>query len=213
MKEMPRSRLHAGLYFWIPVLLCCATAAGDLHPARALLENTSAAIIEKLNSERARIEAEPQLLVSHIKKTIIPHFSMSIISRFALGRHWKQANETQRERFMEAFQTLLIRTYGTTLLKHSDKEIRFAPVAAAPNAKQVEVKSEVLLGANQKLPINYRLRLTGERWKVFDIKVNGISLVNTYRGSFNTRIRSAGLDALINDLEQRNQKGFDKSAL
>ena len=183
-------------------------AATDQHPARVLLENLAQDIIKTMRQERDQIEKDPTLLMQIIEEKMIPHFSIRILSRFALGRHWRQSSEAQRARFMREFQRLMVRTYGKTLFEHADKEIRFGPVHAKPDAKQVEVKSDVLLAANQELPIRYRLRRAGGQWKVFDVSVNGISLANTYRGSFDAQIREKGLDALLDDLQERNQKDF-----
>jgi phospholipid transport system substrate-binding protein len=161
---------------------------------------------QKLVSEKALLEAHPEHIYDLIEELVVPYFDFPIISRLVLGKSiWGQASDTQRQQFMREFTTLLVRTYAKALMEYSDQEIQVYPVVSSSESNLIEVKTEVSgKGSATKTPINYRMHLSGEQWKVLDLVVDGISLVNSYKGEYTSIVRKDGLDVLIAKMKEKN---------
>ena len=177
-----------------------------LAPAHAgatpldVVKNTSDQVIERLKNE-----SDPQKINQTVNELIAPNFDFPKMSRWVLGKNWREASAEQQIRFTGAFQKLLIRTYSKALMDSNNVGIKYLPVRAAEDSKKVTVKTEVdRQNGGPLIPINYRLYKAGNDWKVYDISIDGVSLVSTYRGSFNDEIKKRGLEALILDIESRS---------
>jgi phospholipid transport system substrate-binding protein len=127
------------------------------------------------------------------------------MSRWVLGKHWREASEGQRVRFVEEFRSLLVRTYATALLEYSNQAVEVLPVRAAPDATDVVVRTEVRQPGAPPIPIQYSMNLEQGDWKVYDVTIDGISLVASYRSTFNAEASRGGLDRVIALLVERNQ--------
>ncbi|HEB95597.1 MAG TPA: ABC transporter substrate-binding protein, partial [Sedimenticola thiotaurini] len=129
-------------------------------------------------------------------------FDFERMSRLALGRHWRKASEQQRQAFVAAFRQLLVRTYATALLNYSDEQIVYKPLRQEPTGKEAVVNTLVSEPGGAPVPIDYRLHLGSDgHWRVYDVIVDGVSLVSNYRSSFGSEIRRRGMDGLIRKLE------------
>jgi phospholipid transport system substrate-binding protein len=129
------------------------------------------------------------------------------MSKLALGKNWRSADDEQQARFVDEFRLLLIRTYSTAMLEYTDEEIRFLPFRDDLSRKRVSVPMEVVQPAGPSIPMALSLyQNKGGDWKVYDVKIDGISLVTNYRSSFDNEIRKGGMDKLIEDLAERNAK-------
>ncbi len=186
-------------------LLGVQSALAMAQPPQQLVEDTATKVLAKLKEDKAKIEKDPGHVYGLIDAYVLPHFDFQRMSRWVLGKYWRRASKDQRERFVEEFRTLLVRTYATSLTAYSDQKITYLPFRDAETAKEVTVRSEVEQPGGFPVPIDYRLhRLNGE-WKVFDVKIDDISLVANYRTTFGQEIKSQGLDKLIAKLADRNQ--------
>lgn len=175
--------------------------------ADEVVKTTSEQVLEKLTGQKAELEAHPDRLYGLVNELIVPHFDFSSMSKWVLGKNWKQATDEQRQQFVEQFKNLLVRTYAKTLLEYSDEKITYLPVENNPGSNLVIVKTVIQQPSGAgTLPIHYRMHVSGGEWKVVDVAVDGVSLVSTYRGSFGSEIRKNGLDALIVKLAERNDK-------
>ena len=182
-----------------------ATAATTHTGPRELVRQTTDEMLSTLKAERKLIEAEPQRLYELVNRIIVPHFDFVAMSRWVLGKHWRTATRAQKLRFVRAFRTLMVRTYATALLDYTDQEIRYLPMREDISSGDVTVRTEVIQPTGQPVAMNFRLHLRPKKgWKVYDIAVDGISLVSNFRTSFATEIKKNGLDALITRLEKRN---------
>lgn len=170
-----------------------------------VVKNTSDQVLNRLRNESETMQANPAAINAMVDELIIPNFDFVKMSKWVLGKNWRDATTEQKNRFTGAFQKLLVRTYAKALVASKDTEIKYLPFHTDDTSKRVTVKTEVDRGTGAPLlPINYRLYKKGLDWKVYDVAVNGVSLVSTYRGSFNSDIRAKGLDALITSLENRS---------
>ncbi len=183
-------------------------AAGQVEDPQALVKRTTEEMLATLKAERKLIDAEPARLYDLVNQIIVPHFDFVAMSRWVLGKHWRTATRKQKLRFVRAFRTLMVRTYATALLDYTDQEIRYLPLREDPASGDVTVRTEVIQPTGQPVAMHFRLHLRPKKgWKVYDVTVDGISLVSNFRTSFATEIRKSSLDALIERLEKRNTEG------
>jgi len=180
-----------------------ALAAVPQDPSE-LIKKTSEQVRARVAVERDTLRTDRDRLHQLVDDLILPHFDFDQMSQRVLGKHWQDANSTQRERFIDEFRKLLIRTYALALLDYVDREVRYFPVRAEPGAQMVTVKTEIDRPGGAAMPISYRLHITDDAWKVSDITVDGVSLVNTYQASFRSEVRKGGIDGLINSLAAKN---------
>ncbi len=193
---------------WLLLLCLCLPLAGQaaIGP-QELVQQTTTQTLSRLQSERVALEQNPDGIYDLVKEIISPHFDFIRISAWVLGKHWRTASKEQKLRFVRAFRTLLVRTYGVALLDYTDQEIRYLPLRDDPTNGDVTVRSEVIQPNGEAVSLNFRLYQRNELWKVYDISVNGISLVTNFRTSFATEIKQAGLDNLIQRLEDKVATG------
>lgn len=163
-----------------------------------LVRTTTNEILALLKKNHLVYKKDDKKLYGMVHKHILPHFDFSAMSRLVLARHWRQANEDQRNRFRDAFRDLLVRTYATALLKYRDEKVLFLPYHAKPEDKRVLVKTEVVqAGGGANIPLNYKFFRKNSDWKVYDVSIDGVSLVTNYRSVYAEKIRKEGIDALI----------------
>lgn len=142
-----------------------------------------------------------------VETTILPHFDFVHMTQSAAARSWRLATPEQQQALAAEFKTLLVRTYSTALSSYRDQVIEFRPLHAAPGATDVTVKSLVRQSGTAPLTIDYDLELLPAGWKVYDIKIEGVSLVTTYRETFASKVRESGVDGLIRSLSEKNRRG------
>ena len=180
--------------------------ADDLDP-ETLVRQTSDRMLVVLKEQHDLIQAEPERLYGLVDDIVLPHFDFERMARWVLGKHWKRASPDQQQRFVNEFRTLLVRTYGTALLEYRDQRINFLPLRMAEGSEDVTVRTEVVKPGGVPIPISYSMFRRADGWKVYDVAIDGISLVSNYRSSFSTEIKDQGMDKLIQHLVERNAKG------
>lgn len=177
------------------------------QPPQELVRQTAEKMLDTLRTERAVIEQQPQRIYELVSQIVLPHFDFERMSSWVLGKYWRTATPAQRQRFVEEFRTLLVRTYAKSLASYTDQKISYLPMRPATKQDEVKVRTEVDQPGGLPIPIDYDLYLgkNGE-WKVYDVTIDGVSLVTNYRTTFATQIRQDGLDKLIATLADRNQR-------
>ena len=192
------------------ILICClvplnagAILAND--SASSLVKNTTEQVLKNVQVNREALEADPVKMLGLVSEYIFPAFDFNIISQWVLGEAWTKADDSSRDIFTDQFRKLLVRTYATALLQFSDETINYPEVPQKTGGRTVVVMQNVS-GPNIKtIPIVYRLYRKKGEWKVFDVSVDGVSLVKTYRASFGSMIRDKGLSGLIETLSEKNR--------
>ena len=184
------------------------SGAADKEPEPvALIRSTADYVLEQIRERKAELEKDSSGIYELVQERILPHFDFRVMSRGALGRYWRRATEAQKQRIAEEFQELLVRTYATTLLNYSDQEVEYLPFRGKPDDKRVTVSTRVHDKGGPPIPINYRLYRTSDgRWKIYDVVVDGVSLVSNYRSSFAAEIKKGGIEGLITSLGEHNRK-------
>lgn len=180
----------------------------DRTPAKSspdeVVRTTTEALFEALGENRQAIEDDPNRALVLVDETVMPHVDLPKISRWILGREWRRATPSQRERFMEEFRVLLVRSYATAVSQNTDVAITYLPVRLKKGGKDATVQTRILVQNGQPLDITYRLHENDHGWKLYDVVVAGVSLVANYRSTFAAQIRQVGIDGLINQLATNN---------
>jgi phospholipid transport system substrate-binding protein len=189
-------------------LMMFVGAQAATHEAQSVVQHTIDSVLEVLDAEKDTLDVHPERIYPLIDDLIVPHFDFVIMSRGILGsKIWTKTPEPQQDAFIEQFRTLLIRTYGKTLLEYSGQEISYLPAVVDQRTNVVTIKTEIVSsGSSQAISMIYRMLARDGAWKVIDISISGASIIGTYRGSFGSEIRKNGLDSLIEKLTERNQQ-------
>jgi phospholipid transport system substrate-binding protein len=181
--------------------------ADELPKPQALVKNASENMIQALKDNKEALAANPDLIYELVEKILMPNFDFEKMSKLALGKNWRQASKTQRTEFIEQFRLLLIRTYSTAMKEYSDHQITVLPLTDDLSKKKVKVDTEVAQTGGPSIPMSFSMyQNKSDDWKVYDVKIDGISLVTNYRSTFATEIRNKGMDKLIADLAERSKK-------
>ncbi|MDD5461621.1 MAG: ABC transporter substrate-binding protein [Methylococcales bacterium] len=177
--------------------------AGELLRPQQIIEGVSAQLQERLKDKS--FTQDFARVTQFVNGVINPHTDFRKIAPLVLGKHWKTATPEEQERFTREFQTLLIRTYSRAFVEYNDWTIHFLPLELPDGASKVIVKTQVLQPSQNPVNVNYRMYLNQGDWKVYDIIIDGVSLVTNYRSTFNSEIQNKGsLSAVIDDLAKRN---------
>lgn len=201
---------------WISLaatLFACAVFAaenaGQLGP-HELVTKVAQDTLRDLDANRAEYKKNPAKVREVVDKNMLPHFDTRYAAQLVLAKHWRTATPEQRERFIEAFYQTLLQNYGEALVDFTPDRLKILPFQGDLNAKAVTVRSEVRRDNGQRVPVNYSLRKTPEGWKAYDVQIEGISYVKSFRTDFASEIEQKGLDAVIQRLEQQVASGTVK---
>ena len=192
----------------------CGTAAFAADEAPdALVKRLSVDVLETIKSDKAIQAGDTNRVMALVDEKIIPNINFQRMTSSAVGRNWRQATPEQQKRLQEEFKILLIRTYSGALTQVKEQTVVMKPLRAAPEDTEVVVRTEVR-GRGDPIQLDYRLEkaaapATG--WKIYDLNVLGVWLVETYRGQFAQEITAKGIDGLIASLTERNKANAKKS--
>lgn len=192
-------------------LVALPALAADEAPD-ALIKRLSVDILEKIKSDATLQAGDVSRIVALVDAKIMPNVNFQRMTASAVGPAWRQATPEQQKRLQEEFKTLLVRTYAGALSQVGDQVIAVKPLRAAPEDKEVVVRTEVI-GRGDPIQLDYRMEKTpgeGAGWKIYNLNVLGVWLVETYRSQFAQEISSKGLAGLINTLSERNKSNAKK---
>ena len=195
-----------GMFMFAQLLFFGPVAAAEILAPDAVLKQTSDEVIAVIKQKRAQLEEDPDLVYELVEEHILPHLDEVTIAKLALGKNWRDATREQKIEFINEFRDLLIRTYGKSLSEFSDQEITYFPVSLEEGEEKVVVKSEVIQPGGPSIPVAYRMRIKDEAWKVYDLSIDGVSLVTSYRGTFDQEVRKGGIEGLLKYLKDKNSK-------
>jgi phospholipid transport system substrate-binding protein len=191
---------------WLP-MLALASAEEPMGPQEAV-RDTAQKVLGEVLERKEELKESPQEIYALVEKHVLPNFDFEYMARLVLGKHWKKASEEEQQGFIQAFRELLVRTYATALLNYSGQEVEYPDFKLEPGSDKVTVPTLVFASeGSQPIPINYSLHLVDGEWKVYDVKVEGISLVLNYRSSFSSLIRQHQISGLIERINQKNKSG------
>ena len=178
-------------------------AAADEAPD-ALIRRVSSEVLDTIKADKAIQSGEMSRVLALVDSKVMPNVNFTRMTASAVGRNWRQATPEQKKRLQDEFKTLLIRTYSGALSQVKDQTLSVKPLRAAPTDTEVTVRTEVV-GRGSPVQLDYRMEKTPTGWKIYDLNVLGVWLVETYRTQFAQEISANGVDGLIASLAQRNQ--------
>ena len=191
-------------------LVAAQTRADDIGPDE-LVKNTTLEVIAVIKQDRDIQAGDRAKIYTLVEEKVLTHFDFRRMSQLAMGKNWRQATAEQRESLIKEFRSLMVRTYAVSLSQYRDQKIEFKPLKLEPDANDATVKSLFLQSGREPVAVDYGMHKTASGWKVFNITVEGVSLVENYRSTFNEQIRKSGIDGLIKTLFERNKAAESKS--
>jgi len=189
------------------LLLALPTAATADDAAEALVKRTAEDMLKTLNSRRSQLDANPSVIYGLVGRKLAPHFDFELITRSAVGRDWNKATSAQRDELISSFRELLVSTYAKSLAKYSDETLIYKPSRSGTRAGTVVVPTEVTGGGRPPIPIDYRMHKKSGSWKVYDLVIENVSMISSYRGQFRSTIARSGIDGLIRELQNKTRGG------
>ncbi len=183
-----------------------ATLAADGTDAQALVRATADRVLAEVKANKARLDRDSSGIYQLVQEYVVPHFDFARMTQSAMGRHWRAASAEQRSALVREFREMLVRTYAVALLNYSGQQIEYLPLRSSAADDDVVVQTKVSDAGAPPIPIDYRLSRTVGQWKVYDVTIDGVSLVSNYRSMFAEQVQRNGVDGLIQQLSDRNRE-------
>ena len=196
------NKLITALFFALAATTSHALA--DVAPD-ALAKSVTDEVLAIVRADKDLQAGNPQKVAQLVETKVLPHFNFTRMTQLAVGRNWRQASADQQKALTDEFKTLLVRTYTTAFTGYKNQTIEYRPLRMSPTDTDVVVKSLIKQPTGQPVAIDYSMEKAGSTWKVYDVKIEGISLVENYRNTFNSEIQRTGVDGLIAALKNKNK--------
>lgn len=190
-------------------LLCFSMVSMAIESPDELVKRTADDVLAVVKSDKDIQAGNQEKIFALAEEKILPNFNFEKVSRLVLGKNWTKATPDQKTAFQNEFKTLLLRTYATALSKYKNQTIEYKPLRMENGATTATVKTLILQPGGQPIAVDYSLEKKSD-WKVFDIVIEGVSLVTNYRSQFAQEIRQNGLDSLIKKLADKNKAAGPK---
>jgi phospholipid transport system substrate-binding protein len=184
----------------------------DASGPAQLIQTAASAMLQQLDAHRAEYRKDPAKLHELVDSILLPHFDTDYAARLVLGRHWNMASEEQRKRFIQAFYKSLLANYGDALLDFTADRLKVLPYTGDPNAQNANIRTQVRKSDGSQVSVNYSVHKTDQGWKAWDVIIEGISYVKSFRDDFGSEIDQKGLDAVISRLESGEAPAAIKGA-
>lgn len=189
------------------------TAAPSTLGPQELVENSAKRMLQELDANRPMYTKDPAKLDALVANVLLPNFDTEYAARLVLGQSWRTATPEQRKRFVEAFYHSLLRNYGAALVDFTGDRFIVLPYKGDPSDTTATVRTEVKRASGDKVPVNFSLHKTPEGWKAWDVVIEGISYVKSFRTDFASEIQQKGLDDVITRLEKEGKVGPNGAAV
>ena len=197
-------------------LALISALAAPLSPAQdvapdVMLKAVTSEVIAIIRQDKDIQAGDPAKVADLVETRILPLFDFTRMTQIAVARNWRLATPEQQKALTLEFKTLLVRTYSTALSSYRDQVIEYKPLRLTPDATEVTVRSDVRQSGGDRMTIDYDMEKTPAGWKVYDVKIVGVSLVTTYRDTFAGKVRNSGIEGLIKSLSDKNRQGGYKT--
>jgi phospholipid transport system substrate-binding protein len=202
--------------FWLAAVMMSAAAVSlpalaNGEAPDALVKRVSADVLAAIKADPAIQAGDVNRITALVDSKIMPNVNFERMTASAVGRYWRQATPEQQKQLQDEFKTLLVRTYSGALGEVKDQSVTYRPMRSKPEDTEVVVRSEVR-GKGEPIQLDYRMEKTPTGWKIYDLNVLGVWLVETYRTQFAQEIGAKGIDGLIASLVQRNKSNTAKAS-
>ncbi|MBP8271191.1 MAG: ABC transporter substrate-binding protein [Sphaerotilus sp.] len=190
------------------LVLASAVAHAQTAPD-VWIKQISGEVIEAVKADKAIQGGDTKRILALVDAKILPGVDFQRMTSASVGRYWRQASPEQQKRLQDEFKTLLVRTYAGALTQVRDQTVELKPLRAKPEDTEVVVRSEIK-GKGEPIQLDYRVEKVGDGWKIYDVNVLGVWLVESYRASFAQEISASGIDGLITKLAEKNKAAAAK---
>ena len=192
------------------MLLAAGWARADTAP-EALIKQVSTEVLDAVKADKSIKQGDVQKVIALVDAKVMPHVNFQRMTASAVGRYWRQATPEQQKKLQDEFKVLLVRTYSGALAQVRDQTVQLKPTRPSPDPNEVVVKTEIR-GQGDPVQLDYRLEKSPDGWKIYDVNVMGVWLVENYRNSFAQEIGANGIDGLIGKLAERNKNAAASGA-
>lgn len=182
-----------------------ATSAWAQQDPNKFVEDLSTKVIEQIKGDKQLQEADIKRISELVDTTLMPHVNFERMTALSVGRAWREATPEQKKQLMTEFRILLLRTYSNAFTAVRDQSVRMKPFRGDTAADEVIVRSEIVQPRGEPIQLDYRLEKADKAWKIYDVNVLGVWLVQTYRNQFAQEISAGGIDGLIKSLAEKNK--------
>jgi phospholipid transport system substrate-binding protein len=181
-------------------------AASAQEAPDILIKRISNEVLETAKNDKDVQGGNLKRITALVEEKIIPYVDFERMTALAVGRHWREASDAQKQQLQTEFRSLLISTYAGALSQVRDQRIEFSPLRAGPADTDVEVRSQVIQSRGEPVQIAYRVEKLPAGWKIYDVNVLGAWLIEAYKGTFSSEIDKGGIDGLIATLSAKNKQ-------
>jgi phospholipid transport system substrate-binding protein len=178
-----------------------APAASATEGPTEVVQAAAQGMLQDLDKDRDAYRRDPAKVGQLVDKYLLPHFDTEFSARLVLGQHWRDATPDQRQRFIDAFYHSLLNNYGAALSNFTSDRLKIFPTKVDPDTTRATVRTEVKRDNGDRVAVNYYLHKTPQGWKAWDVVIDGISYVNSYREDFGPQIEQHGIDSVIQRLQ------------
>ena len=203
-KRIKRAWFFAGIAS-IPLIAWGATeTAAPENPAQTpneVVEIAATSIAEQLDGRKEYLKENATELYSLVDAVLLPHFDMRYAGRLVLGNHWRNATEEQRTRFIAVFYQFLVQSYADGILGFEQESLNILPPEGEVDEKRAVVKTTIRMDDGTEVPVNYSMRNSPDGWRVYDVRIEGVSYIQNYRNQLNAEIKALGIEAVIDRLQ------------
>lgn len=218
-----QNMIKNGIFVLIFSLLFTSSSYAIANPGfqapDEMLQQATTKMLRSINENRTEIKQSPDKLKSLVEEIILPHLDFIAASKMVMGKYWRRAEKAQKIKFIRQFRLLLLRFYSSALAEYlngkdkvlNENLIHYFPIKLKEGETTLTVRAEIQPESGQPIPMRYRMHLTKKGWKIYDVSVEGISMITTYKNNFASQFKAEGIDALIASLEEKNKQMLAKT--
>lgn len=189
----------AGLFLFLAGGVRAEVVAPD-----ALIDRTVQEVLTVIKQDKEIQAGNQKKVVDLVDAKVLPHFDFERMTKLAVGKYWRSATPAQQKSLVSEFRNMLVRTYTKAFTVYRDQTVEIKPFRMAADATEATVKTVINKPGAQPIPVDYEMEKTAGGWKAFDVSIEGVSMVASYRGTFSSEIQEKGIDGLIKTLSDRN---------
>jgi len=192
--------------FFAVLLFAMGVAQAEVVAPDVLIKNTVQEVISIVKQDKDIRAGDQKKILALVDAKVLPHFDFERMTQLAIGKYWRTATPEQKQALVREFRNMLVRTYTKVFAVYRDQVVEVKPIKLATEDTEATVMTLIIKPGAQSIPVNYEMKKSDNGWKAYDVFIEGVSMVMSYRGTFNTQIQQNGIDSLIKMLSDKNAK-------
>jgi phospholipid transport system substrate-binding protein len=192
------------LFLVVSLFLMAGIAQAEIIAPDVLIKDTAQDVITIVKQDKDIQSGNQKKILALVDAKILPNFDFTRMTQLAAGKYWRQATPEQKKALVAEFRNMLVRTYTKAFTMYKDQTIEVKPLKLAATDTETTVKTQIIKVGGQPTAVDYQMKKAADGWKVFDVVIEGVSMVTSYRGSFSSQIEQSGIDSLIKSLADMN---------